>query len=207
MPLIDISRPLHSAMPHWPGDAPTHFQMNARIADGHACNVGQLNLSLHNGTHADAPWHYDDHGAKIDAVELSHYLGACRVIDARGRGALTPDLLAGLSHGGTTRLLFRTDAWIESGNFPPAWPLLTAEMPARLAALGVRLIGLDVPSVDPLQSRELPMHHALGRAGVLILENLDLHAAEPGDYELIALPLKVSGGDAAPVRAVLRTPA
>ncbi|MEY3774974.1 MAG: putative metal-dependent hydrolase, partial [Verrucomicrobiota bacterium] len=96
MPLLDISRPLHSTMPHWPGDAPTRFQMNARIADGQACNVGQLNLSVHNGTHADAPWHYDDQGAKIDAVELSHYLGACRVIDARDRGMLTPDLLDGL---------------------------------------------------------------------------------------------------------------
>jgi arylformamidase len=205
MPLIDISRSLHSGMPHWPGDAPTHFQMNARIADGHTCNVGQLSLSVHNGTHADAPWHYDDHGAKIDAVELSHYLGACRVIDARNRGTLTPDLLDGLSPGRIPRLLFRTDAWTDPATFPTTWPLLSGEMPAKLAALGVRLIGLDVPSVDPLQSRELPMHHALGRAEILILENLDLRAAEPGDYELIALPLKVSGGDAAPVRAVLRT--
>jgi arylformamidase len=206
MPLIDISRPLHSGMPHWPGDVPTTFQINVRIADGHACNVGQLNLSVHNGSHADAPWHYDDHGARIDAVDLSHYLGVCRVIDARQHRALTPDLLDGLSPGRIPRLLFRTDAWSDPTKFPPTWPLLTDGMPARLAALGVKLIGLDVPSVDPLQSRDLRMHHALGVAGILILENLDLHGAAPGDYELIALPLKVREGDGAPVRAVLRRP-
>lgn len=207
MPLIDISRPLHSGMPHWPGDVPTTFQVKVRIADGHACNVGQLNLSVHNGSHADAPWHYDDLGAKIDAVDLSHYLGACQVIDARNRGTLTPDLLDGLKPGSATRLLFRTDMWGEPENFPATWPLLTGEMPAKLAALGIKLIGLDVPSVDPLTSRDLAMHHALGDAGILILENLDLSNAEPGDYELIALPLKVRDGDGAPVRAVLRTPA
>jgi arylformamidase len=206
MTLIDISRPLHSGMPHWPGDVPTTFQINVRIADGHACNVGQLNLSVHNGSHADAPWHYDDHGAKIDAVDLSHYLGICRVIDARQHRALTPDLLDGLSPDRIPRLLFRTDAWKDPTQFPPAWPLLSEGMPEQLAALGVKLIGLDVPSVDPLQSRDLRMHHALGEAGILILENLDLHAAAPGDYELIALPLKVREGDGAPVRAVLRRP-
>jgi arylformamidase len=207
MPLIDITRPLHSGMPHWPGDVPTTFQVNMRIADGHACNVGQLKQSVHNGTHADAPWHYDDQGARIDAVDLSHYVGPCRVIDARNRGTLTPDLLDGLSPGGIPRLLFRTDAWSDPATFPTTWPLLSGEMPARLAALGIRLIGLDVPSVDALTSRDLAMHHALGNAGILILENLDLRSAEPGDYELIALPLKVRDSDAAPVRAVLRTPA
>ena len=204
MPLIDISRPLHSGMPHWPGDVSTSFQVNVRIADGHACNVGQLNLSVHNGSHADAPWHFDDRGRTIDQVELAHYVGPCKVIDARGRGALTPDLLAGIA-GGTPRILFRTDAWGDPAVFPTTWPLLTFDMPARLATLGVRLIGFDVPSVDPLTSRDLPMHHALGEAGILILENLDLHAAAPGDYALIALPLKVRDGDGAPVRAVLRT--
>jgi len=129
------------------------------------------------------------------------------VIDARGWASLTPERLASLSPAeiaATPRLLFRTDRWTHADRFPTEWPLLEPTFPAWLAAHGIRLIGLDVPSVDALQSRELPIHHALDAAGILIVERLDLRGVEAGVYELIALPLKIRGADGSPLRAVLR---
>jgi arylformamidase len=207
MPLIDISRPLFTGSPHWPGDTPTELSLLVRIADGASCNVGRLSLSVHNGTHADAPFHYHPRGATVDALPLEGYLGPARVIDARGCATLTSALFDGLTPAelaATPRILFRTDTWPDPDVFPATWPLLDRTLPAWLAAHGVRLIGLDVPSVDELTSRDLPLHHLLYDAGILILENLDLRGAAPGTYELIALPLKLRGADGSPVRAVLR---
>ena len=207
MRLIDISRALWTGGPHWPGDSATELRFVSRIAGGGSCNVGQLSLSVHNGSHADAPFHFDDRGATIDALPLEMFIGPARVIDARGHATLGESLFARLGASdldATPRVLFRTDAWRDPAVFPQTWPPLEPALPAWLAARGVRLIGLDVPSVDPLHSEELPMHHALGAAGILILESLDLGHAEPGVYELIALPIKIAGADGAPVRAVLR---
>ncbi|MEN9813271.1 MAG: arylformamidase [Verrucomicrobiota bacterium] len=208
--LIDISRPLYPGAPHWPGDRATAFHLNARIAEGSSCNVGELRLSVHNGTHADAPFHYNDRGATIDALDLARFVGPARVIDARGRAALTAELLADLGDAefrAAPRLLFRTDAWGDPDRFPAEWPLLDPALPAWLAARGVTLVGLDVPSVDELTSKDLPRHHRIDAAGLLILESLDLRAVAPGVYELIALPLRLRGADGSPVRAVLRTTA
>ena len=207
MRLIDISRPLYPGSPHWPGDSATDFSLATRIADGASCNVGRLALSVHNGTHVDAPFHFQAEGATIDRLDLARFVGPARVIDARGAPELTENLFAGLSSetlSVTPRVLFRTDTWKDPTVFPSSWPLLSPTLPAWLAARGVTLVGLDVPSVDALASPELPRHHQLQAAGILILENLDLRDAEVGVYELLALPLKIRGGDASPVRAVLR---
>lgn len=204
MTFIDITRPLHTGMVVWPGDTPAEFTLVATKAAGASCNVGRLHLSVHSGTHADAPFHYNDAGTTIDALPPARFIGPARVVDARGHATLTPATLAGHDLAGTPRVLFRTDAWTQPEAFPPAWPLLAPDLPAWLAARGVGLVGLDVPSVDAPDSKELALHHALDRAGILILENLDLRGVEPGVYELIALPLRVRGGDGSPVRAVLR---
>jgi len=204
MKLIDISRPLHTGMIVWPGDTPTDFSLAATIAGGQMCNVGRLVASMHAGTHVDAPYHFDDAGAKIDAVPLDAYVGPARVIDARGRDLLTPDLFAPFDWSATPRALIRTDSWRDTSAFPDGWPRYSPELPAWLGAHGVGLIGMDFPSVDQPTSKDLPTHHALHAAGVLILENLDLSQAEPGLYELFALPLRIRGGDGSPVRAVLR---
>jgi len=204
MKLIDITRPLHSRMPVWPGDTTTEFSFVAARAAGYSCNVGQLRLSLHAGTHADAPLHFLDDGAPIDALPLETYIGPARVIDARNRATLTVDLLEPYDWSTTPRVLFRTDCWHDPDQFPLGWPSFDPELPAWLGARGVKLIGIDFPSVDQFSTDDLPMHHALGRAGVLLLENLDLHRVAAGIYELIALPLKIRGGDGSPIRAVLR---
>jgi arylformamidase len=193
-------------MPVWPGDTPAEFSFRNTKAGGYSANVGRLQLSLHTGTHADAPYHYNNAGLKIDEVAIETFAGPARVVDLRGRAAITTALLAANDFSGTPRVLFKTDSWTNPAEFPTAWPLMAADVPAWLAARGVRLVGLDVPSVDEPTSRDLPIHHACDAAGLIILENLDLRAITPGAYELIALPLRIQGGDGSPVRAVLRTP-
>jgi len=205
MKFIDISRPIHRGMPRWPGDTPAEFKLVATIAQGSAVNVGRLTMSVHTGSHADAPFHYNDAGAKMDEVPVETYVGPARVVDIRGHATVTTALLAAHNFEKTPRVLFKSDSWPDPAVFPPDWPLMAAGVPAWLAARGVKLVGLDVPSVDHLTSKDLPIHHACDAAGVVILENLDLRAVEPGVYELIAPPLKIRSGDGSPVRAVLRT--
>lgn len=203
MKFIDISRPIHTGMPVWPGDTLAEFKLVATIPDGSACNVGRLHVSVHSGTHADAPFHYNDTGLRIDEVPVEIFVGPARVVDLRGHATITTALLAAHDFTATPRVLFRSDAWPDPAVFPSRWPLMAADVPAWLGARGVRLIGLDVPSVDSLAGGGMPLHHACDAAGLIILENLDLHAVAPGVYDLIALPLRLRGGDGSPVRAVL----
>ena len=205
MKFHDITRPVYTGMPVWPGDTAAEFQLVATIPAGSACNVGRLRVSVHTGTHADAPFHYNNTGITIDAVPVETYLGPARVVDIRGQTSITPALLAAHDFSTTPRVLFKSDSWPDAAVFPPDWPLMTTDTPAWLAARGVKLVGLDVPSVDHRDSKDMAIHHALDAANIMILENLDLRAVEPGVYELIALPLKIRGGDGSPVRAVLRS--
>jgi arylformamidase len=205
MKLHDISRPIHTGMPTWPGDTAAEFKLVATIPQGSACNVGRLHVSVHTGTHGDAPYHYNQAGAKMDEVPVETYVGPARVVDIRGRTDITIALLAAHDFSATPRVLFKSDSWPDPAFFPPAWPLRAADVPAWLSARGVKLVGMDVPSVDHLTSKDLPIHHALDAAGIVILENLDLRAVSPGVYELIALPLKIKDGDGSPVRAILRS--
>jgi arylformamidase len=205
MALIDLSRPLRPGLPHWPGDVPFALQPTLRLAAGGSCNLSALTTSLHNGTHLDAPWHYLEGGARIEAVPLEVCWGPAVVIDVRGADAVERKHLAGHDFASSPRVLLRTDAWGDAGQFPAAWPLLAEDVPAWLGARGVCLLGVDVPSVDALDSSELPRHRALAAAGVFILESLDLHGVAAGRYELCALPMRIDGADGSPVRAVLRT--
>jgi arylformamidase len=204
MKIRDISRPIHTGMPVWPGDTPAEFAFTNTKAGGYSANVGRLRVSLHTGTHADAPYHYNDAGLKMDEVPVETYVGPARVVDIRGHDLITPGLLAAYDFATTPRVLFKSDTWTDFTVFPSVWPLMAPEVPAWLAARGVKLVGLDVPSVDHISSKDLPIHHACDAANIVILENLDLRAVTPGVYELIALPLRIKGGDGSPIRAVLR---
>jgi arylformamidase len=202
--LWDISPPVHATSPVFPGDVAYHQGWSARIGPGCPVNVSTLTLSPHTGAHADAPLHYDDGGAAIGEVALEPYLGRCRVIHAIGRGPLIE--WAHLEHALADlppRVLVRSYA-----RQPESWdPQLAAFAPQtvqRLADLGVLLIGIDTASIDPAESKDLPSHQVIRRRNLRVLENLCLDEVLPGDYELIALPLKLIGADASPVRAVLR---
>ena len=201
----DISQPLRAALPVWPGDTAFAVEPRWTYGPGSPVNVSTFTASTHSGAHADAPLHYDPAGAAIDAVDLAPYLGPCLLVDARAAGPLIgPDFVDATFPSGTQRVLFRTferfphEAWVD------AFTAVHPEAIERLAARGVRLIGLDSPSLDPQASKTMDAHLAVRRADMRVLEGLVLDAPPPGAYELIALPLPLEGLDASPVRAILR---
>jgi len=204
MALIDISRPLAKGMPTWPGDTPFSYEVSWPMADSGSVNVGQLTMSIHTGTHVDAPFHYDNEGGKTLTLDLEAFIGPARVIDVSGIACITPAALSGHDLAGVSRLLLRTRSWTDPGSFPTDIACIDPDLPRFLAERGIRLIGVDVPSVDPLDSKALPAHHGLHEHGINILEGILLDHVEPGDYELIALPLALAEADGSPVRAVLR---
>lgn len=202
--LWDISQTLRSELPVWPGDTPFAGRRTWDMAAGSPVNVSAFETSTHAGTHADAPLHYAADGAPSAALDLDPYLGPCRLVDARGVAAPIDAAFVRALGPLPPRVLFRTyerfprDAWRSD------FRTVSAEAIAALAAAGVRLIGVDSPSLDPEESKSMDAHHAVLAADMRILEGLVLDDVPPGDYELIALPLKLAGLDAAPVRAVLR---
>lgn len=205
MKIIDISRRLENGMPVWPGDTPFHYEVSWSKAESGSVNVGSLSMSAHTGTHVDAPFHFDDDGKRIIELDLELYIGPARVVDMTGKDSIGAKDLAGVGLQGMKRVLFRTRSWQDASEFPGKIPHLEADLGPFLAERGIRLIGVDVPSVDPIDSKDLHAHHSLNENGIHILESVLLDEVEPGDYELIALPLPLVEGDGSPVRAVLRT--
>jgi arylformamidase len=205
MPLIDITHSLSNATAPWPGDTQYHFEYVSRLRDGASCNVGKFLSGIHSGTHMDAPYHYNEQGLTIDQLSLDLLIGPARVFLAQGCDPITRDIFAGLDARATPRVLVRTNHCDDKTRFPDHIPTLARDVPAWLGEQGVKVIGLDLPSVDKVNDPSMSIHHLLDAANVIILENLDLRAAPPGVYELIALPLKLASAEGSPIRAVLRT--
>lgn len=204
-PLWDISPPVHEGAPVFPGDTPYQQAWTAAIAPGCPVNVSRLTLSPHVGAHADAPLHYDPEGEAIGALSLVPFLGPCRVIHAIGCGPLIePRHLHNALHELPPRVLVRTYEQAPVDRWDPQLTAFAPETISMLADLGVLLVGIDTASIDPAESKDLPSHQVIRQRGLRVLENLALDAVAEGDYELIALPLKLTTADASPVRAVLR---
>jgi arylformamidase len=205
MRLWDISQPLRPGMPTWPGDTPFEARTVWHMGPGAPVNVGMFSTSVHAGSHADAPSHYTAQGVSAGALDLSIYLGRCRLIDVRGCGArVEPSHVEAALRGAPPRLLIRTYEAFPHEIWDSDFAAVAPETIDLLAGAGVRLVGVDAASLDPEQSKTMDAHCAVARHGMAILEGLVLDAPPPGDYELIALPLNLGGLDAAPVRAVLR---
>ncbi|HKB03964.1 MAG TPA: arylformamidase [Gemmataceae bacterium] len=200
---LDISRPLAAGTACWPGDVPFAFRLGWTIAAGASVNVGAVETSVHTATHCDAPFHYADAGATVDQLPLDVFVGRAWVVDVRSVDRWR-SRLDQLDFAGTPRVLFRTGGWPDTARFPDSIPAMEPDLPDWLAVRGVRLIGVDLPSVDPLDSKTLDNHHALGRRGITIVEGLWLEDVRPGRYEFIGLPLRIVGADGSPLRAVLR---
>lgn len=207
MPIIDISRTLNEEIAVWPGDTPFQLQRNAALSQGDSVNLTTLILSAHTGTHVDAPYHFQDGGATIEDVDLTYYWGKAQVVTVqRENGALEPADFAGYDLSRAPRLLVRSAASnLDPRRFPDQYVYPSPALAQELARHGVMLYGSDSPSMDHVDSNTLPGHNALYMAGIAILEGLDLSDAPDGLYELVALPLKIAGGDGTPVRAALRT--
>ena len=201
----DISPPVHEGAPVFPGDTPYRQRWAAQIAPGCPVNVSEITLSPHVGAHADAPLHYDPAGQTSGQLDLQPYLGTCRVIHAIGRGPLIAwEHLAHAANHLPPRVLVRTYEHAPVERWDPQLPAFAPDTIERLADQGVQLVGIDTASIDPADSKELPSHQVIRQRNLRVLENLVLDDVPEGDYELIALPLKLMTADASPVRAILR---
>ncbi len=210
MALIDISISVSPSTAEWPGDTPFSCGWTWDMSKGSSVNVSTITMSPHVGTHADAPVHVRAGADGAELLPLDAFYGAAVVIDVSDlNGALSFDQImdrVALVREGSevpSRLLLKTGRTIAAGKFPETWPALSPDCAKLLANRGVVLLGVDCPSVDDRESKTLDVHHALFDNGAYVLENLDLREAQAGQYNLIALPLRLEQLDAAPVRAVL----
>ncbi|MGL4650895.1 MAG: cyclase family protein [Caldilineaceae bacterium] len=203
--LYDITRCVTPSMAVWPGDTAFAQRWVSRMEEGASCNVSAMTLSPHTGTHADAPLHYNVAGLALAELPLDVFIGPALVVELDVRGEVRREHLEGIALRGVPRLLIKTHASSRADNeWRDEFPFLSVEAVAWMAEQGVRLFGTDAPSVDFVTSKTLDAHHALDRANIFILENLQLGSVAPGLYELIAPPLKVML-DGSPIRALLRS--
>lgn len=211
MVIYDVSVPVSSATPVYPGDPGIQIQSWAAISRGDAANVSLLQFGAHTGTHIDAPAHFIEDSTRLSEIPLETLIGAARVIEVpEDLSLITPELMHGENLGSASRVLFKTrnsNFWSAGKGFDRDYVCLSTEAAEFLAQSDVRLVGIDYLSIEAFRSEGHPTHLALLSRGVVILEGLDLTGIAPGDYELICLPLKIAegAGDGAPVRAVLRT--
>jgi arylformamidase len=203
--LYDLSPTIRAGIPVWPGDTPFEARLTWSIADGSSVNVSSVTTTPHLGSHADAPFHTEPRGEGMADMPLDRYLGPCQVVKVPPMPLIEPRHVEGVDLANPGRILFKTESVRDRRTFPERFTALSPELAALLAEKGALLVGMDTPSVDPLESKTLDAHHALFRGGVAILEGLVLDGVPEGLYELIALPLKIAGLDASPVRAVLRS--
>lgn len=207
--LYDITPPVTERLGVWPGDTPLSREVLMDLNQGDTVTLSTLRATVHLGAHADGPNHYTKGGAGIGERPLTHYLGPCRVISARVERAArvrVEDLsISDIDAINTHRVLIKTGTFPDPNNWNNDFAALDPALVDALAEKGVMTVGIDTPSVDLQDSKDLPSHAAFARHNMAILEGLRLDAVPDGGYELIALPLKLLGFDASPVRAVLRT--
>jgi arylformamidase len=202
--IYDITPPISSALAVWPGDTPPAREILCDMSRGDNLTLSTLHATVHLGAHADGPSHYGAHAPAIDQRPLDLYLGPCQVLraDARPGDLVTARMLR--SRVEAPRVLIATGTYPDPDHFTRDFAALDPELVDHLHAQGVFLIGIDTPSVDLFESKDLPAHQRFLANDMAILEGLVLSGVPEGSYELIALPLRLIGFDASPVRAILR---
>ena len=204
--LLDISVPLAAGIAAYPGNPEFELQPVKRIANGGSSNVSRLVMGTHTGTHVDAPRHFFDDGAGVDALPLDLLLGRTRVVEITRRGGIGAEELAEAGLREDLRVLLKTSnsaLWNGEG-FHQDYTHLTEAGARYLVDQGVKVVGIDYLSIEQFKKAGAPAHHALLSQGVVIIEALNLAEVEPGMYEMYCLPLRVVGGDGAPARVVLK---
>lgn len=203
--IIDISPTLRPTLAVWPGDTPMTRKVLADLDDGANLTLSTLHATVHLGAHTDSPGHTDAGGADIASQPLDAYIGRCQVVRvdvARGARIRPADVRVDITE---PRVLFHTGTFPDPQHWNTDFAAFSPELIAALAQRHVRLIGIDTPSVDPYSSKDLPAHAACVAHDVRVLEGIVLDGVADGIYELVALPLRLEGFDASPVRAILRT--
>jgi arylformamidase len=204
MKIYDISRDLREGMAVWPGDQKFRSRWSSRLRNGDACNVAAITMSVHAGTHLDAPFHHDDSGTDVASLSLQPYVGPARVISPDADECIRASDLAPMQWQGVERVLFKTEFGLPTGSgFNRNYVFLAEDAAEFMVQKGIVLLGTDAPSVDAYDSRSMPVHRILLSHGVAILEWASLGNVSTGDYELVCLPLKLVGLDGSPARAVL----
>ncbi len=204
---IDISAPVHTGMAHWPGDPEVRIERLLAIDRGEGMNLSAISMSLHTGTHIDAPLHFLERGAGIGHMPFSATLGRARVIRIRNRKCVTPEELRAHRIRRGERLLFKTRnsalGW-SADEFVRDFVAISPGAARYLAARGVQTVGIDCLSVGSAGEDGGETHRILLSAGIWIIEGLNLASVQPGSYDLICLPLKIPESDGAPARAIIR---
>jgi arylformamidase len=206
MKLIDVSVPLDSNLPTYPGNTPYSLEATKRMAQGDSSNLSAIHMSAHAGTHVDAPRHFFDGGAGVESLPLEMLVGRTRVVEVRSRGGIGAEELSGADLSEEIRLLIKTSnsrLW-GSGEFHPDYVGLQEAGAKFLVAHGIKLVGVDYLSVEEFKKPGAPAHRVLLGGGVIVIEGLNLRDVEPGVYEMFCLPLRIVGSDGAPARVVLR---
>lgn len=205
MRIYDVSVPISSEMPVYPGDPVTQVERVSSIANGQPCNLSRLSCSLHMGTHIDAPYHFVDSGIKVDQIPLNLLTGRTKVIEFTAT-RIDPFVLKEIDLGEHVRILFKTrNSYLWSSNrFVEDYVYVTPEAAEILVESGIKVVGIDYLSIEQFGSKTFQTHHTLLGNGVVIIEGLNLAEIEPGDYEMICLPLKIKDADGAPARVILR---
>lgn len=206
--LFDITLTISENMPVWSGDPTVALNKKRTISGGDSCNVTQIDIGSHTGTHIDAPYHFEEDGDRIDMLALDTLIGNVRVFDMAKEKEISVENIKDLNINGITRVFFRTtnsDRWkLGVKEFTKDFVSVTGEAARFLVNAGVKLVGVDYLSIEKFGNKSHDTHHTLLKNGVIIIEGLDLSDISAGDYELIALPLKLKDGDGSPARVVLR---
>lgn len=200
---IDITQTLEHSIAHWPEDTPFSYEIPVRKTESGSVNIGKIETSTHIGTHIDAPFHFDDNGVKVDELDINRYIGDATVIEVMNKAYITEEVLMDFNIKGTI-LLIKTKKEANQTVFPETIPVLSEKAVEHIAKIGIKLFGVDVTSVDPIDSKTLDIHHKLHRNDIMIIENAVLQDVTAGYYDFIALPLKIKGADGSPVRAALK---
>jgi arylformamidase len=206
---MDISYPLSEDLIYWPQDpVPPDIKTKTSTSDEHSITMSQMTINTHHGTHVDAPRHFFPDGTSIDEMPLTAIMGTARVIEIKDRNIIRPDELEGHNIRAGERLLFKTinSSYYKKGKFVEDFVHITPESAQFLAEKKISVVGIDYLAVGSFRDRSsmIETHQILLGNGIWILEALDLSGVEPGDYEIICLPIKIKQGDAGQARAIIR---
>ena len=206
--IVDISVPINSELPVWPGDPQIEIERYRLISDGDSSNDSRITCSVHSGTHVDAPAHFIENGARVEQLPLEILIGPVTVVELLEAEIITPELLEVQALAPETRrLLVKTKnsaLWADPGHaFNPDFVALNSESARWIVNQGIDLVGIDYLSIQMFKDTEPLTHRILLEAGIVIVEGLDLRMVDPGDYQLFCLPIKLAGCEGAPARAVL----